>query len=172
MKYSRERPLPTVPDASPNAVELPAAEVAPEYYAGNPQDAFYLTHPAYRLPSDNEKFTVISSDEYLQPGDLPPRHSGELSNPNRRSGEQFHVGSTQSSPRISYEESPRSSPPPRPPKTPLQGETRPGSLTGPPTLPPPTSSLPRPPPGAPLPYPDTDGPPPAVNRGRKPEYSR
>ncbi|KAF2687875.1 FabD/lysophospholipase-like protein [Lentithecium fluviatile CBS 122367] len=174
MKNSWDRPLPSVPDASPNAVELPADEVAPEYYTGNPQDAFYLTHPAYRHPSDNDKFAIVSSDEYLHPSssDVAPRHSGELIDPNRRSGEQFHVGSTHSSPRISYEDVHRPSPPPRPPKTPLQDEMRPGGLTGAPTLPPPTSSLPRPPPGAPLPYPDIDGPPPVVNRGRKPEFSR
>jgi hypothetical protein len=171
-KHSWERPLPAVPDASPNVVELPADEVAPEYYNGNPQDAFYLTHPAHRRPSEDEKFAVLSTDDYLQPSDIAPRHSGELSNPNRRSGDQFYVGSTHSSPRVSYEEPHRSSPPPRPPKTPLNGETRLGGLSGPPTLPPPTSSLPRPPPGAPLPYPDTDEPPPVVNRGRKPEFSR
>ena len=174
IKSSRDRPLPTVPDASSFAVELPADEISPEYYTGNPNDAYHLTHPAYRRPSDNDKFAVIASDDHLQPtSEVSPRHSGELSHPNRRSGEQFHVGSTHSSPRISYEEAYETVPPPLPPKTPLQEDVmRRGQLTGPPTLPPPTSSLPRPPPGAPLPYPDTDGPPPAVNRGRKPEFSR
>lgn len=172
-KNQRERPLPSVPDSSPYAVELPAEEVAPEFYHGNPQDAYLLTHPAFRNQQENEKFAVISSDDYLDPStDLSPRHSGELGNPNRRSGEQFHVGHSQNSPRPSFTESYDSHPPPRPPKTPLQDELRPDTLMGPPTLPPPTSSLPRPPPGAPLPYPDTDGPPPVVNRGRKPEFSR
>lgn len=174
MKNSRDRPLPTVPDASAFAVELPADAVAPEYYHETLQDTPNLTHPAFRRTSDNDKFAVIASDDYLQPtSEVSPRHSGEWSHPNRRSGEQFHVSPAHSSPRPSYEELYESVPPPLPPKTPLQEDLmRTGGLSGPPTLPPPTSALPRPPPGAPLPYPDTDGPPPAVNRGRKPEFSR
>lgn len=167
-----ERPLPIVPDASPIAVELPAEEVAPEFYSNSHPDAFHLSPSGYRRPNDNDKYAVVS-DEYPQPvaSDMPARHSGELVSSGRRSNEQFHVGSLHSSPRLSFEEPQRSTPPPRPPKTPLQDAARPAALTGPPTLPPPTSALPRPPPGAPLPYPDTDGPPP-VNRARKPEYSR
>lgn len=171
-----ERPLPPVPDASPIAVELPAEEVAPQFYSSNnpdnPPDDFLLHPSGYHRTPESDKFAIVSSDEYPQPvTDLPPRHSGELVSPGRRSNDQFNVSSLHSSPRLSFEEPNRQSPPPRPPKTPLQEGAKPLSMTGPPTMPPPTSALPRPPPGAPLPYPDTDGPP-AVNRARKPEYSR
>ncbi|KAJ4303367.1 hypothetical protein N0V90_002260 [Kalmusia sp. IMI 367209] len=169
-----EKGLPprVVPDASPLAIELPAEEVTPNYYSSK-HEPFTLLHPAYRGPSDNDKYAVVSSDEYPQPvsSDLAPRHSGELVDPNRRSGEQFTVGSAHNSPQLSFEEPYPHSPPPRPPKTPFDEGAKPTNLTGPPTLPPPTSSLPRPPPGAPLPYPDTDGPPP-VNMSRKPEFKR
>lgn len=173
---STNTPLSPIPDASPLAVELPAEDVASDFYSDthSPQSqAFHVSPSVYRRTSDNDKFAIISSDEYPQPiSNLEPRHSGEIVDPNRRSGEQFHVGSVPNSPRISIDQVSNHSPPPRPPKTPLQdGIIRPAHLTGSPTLPPPTSSLPRPPPGAPLPYPDTDGPPP-INMARKPEFSR
>lgn len=173
LKNPWERPLPTVPDASPIAVELPADEVEPQFYSNQHPDGSHLAPHGYHS-SDNDKFAVISSDEYPQPitSDFPPRHSGELVSPNRRSGEQFNVGSLHSSPRLSFEEPQRASPPPRPPKTPLQDGVKPASFGRPPTHPPPASALPRPPAGAPLPYPDTDGPPPVVNMARKPEYQR
>ncbi|ORY07548.1 acyl transferase/acyl hydrolase/lysophospholipase [Clohesyomyces aquaticus] len=168
-----DRPLPTVMDASPIAVELPAEEVTPLYYQQNASN--FLAPSSYqRRQEENEKYIVSDSDKYLVASDeyptatydMPPRHSGELVSPYRRSGEQFtHEGiSSHSSPRLSFDE-----PPPRPPKTPLQGETRPQRLSGPPTLPPPGGALPRPPQSVVLPYPDTDGPPPVVNKARKPE---
>lgn len=170
LKNPYERPLATVPDASPLAVELPAEDVMPSYYSQQ-QEPNILLHPAYRRPSDNDKFAVVASGEYpdLVNSDADNRYSGDFSNPNRSSAEQFTVASVHNSPRLSYEE--RDSPPPRPPKTPFDGDRGSATLTGPPILPPPTSSLPRPPPGAPLPYPDTDGPPP-VNMSRKPEFRR
>ncbi|KAL1593916.1 hypothetical protein SLS60_010649 [Paraconiothyrium brasiliense] len=179
LKNPYERSLPTVPDASPMVVELPAEEVAPNFYS-HQQEPDIMLHPAYRCASDNDKFAVLASEEYPDPIDsaLGPRYSGEFVN-NRRSAEQFTVGSTHNSPRLSnlsFEEPPPNSPypnspPPRPPKTPFEDGLQPPNLTGPPTLPPPTSSLPKPPPGAPLPYPDTDGPPP-INMARKPEFRR
>ncbi|KAF1848514.1 FabD/lysophospholipase-like protein [Cucurbitaria berberidis CBS 394.84] len=168
------KPLSTVPDPSPLAVELPAEELAPEYYS--------TIHPAYRppptqrQPSENDKYLVVSSDEYPQSvNDLPPRHSGELVSPGRRSDEQFSSGrpdSMHSSARLSFEDRLQNGPP-RPPKTPLQDGTRPPGSSGSPRLSPPAgSAFSRPPPGAPLPYPDTDGPPPVVNKATKPEYTR
>jgi len=170
---STNTPLSTIPDASPLAVELPAEEVAPDYYSDTQSQrspAFFVAPSGYQRPSDSDKFAIVSSDEYPQPmSNLDPRHSGELVDPNRRSDEQFHVGG---SPRVSTDHAgSRHSPPPRPPKTPLQDGSRPSHLMGSPILPPPTSSLPRPPPGAPLPYPESDDPPP-VNMARKPEFSR
>ncbi|KAF2195453.1 FabD/lysophospholipase-like protein [Zopfia rhizophila CBS 207.26] len=169
-----DRPLPTVPDASPIAVELPAEEVTPGFYQYN--DPNLLAPSSHqRRPSENDKFVITSSDEYPQPvsSEIPPRHSGELVSPYRRWGEQFthERVSSHSSPRLSFEEPHRQSPPPRPPKTPLQGEVKPVGLTRPPTIPPAGSTLSsRLPQGVPLPYPDTDGPPPVVNKARKPEY--
>ena len=174
------KPLPTVPDPAPMAVELPAEELAPEYYTN--------IHPAFRpaaeprRPSDNDKFLVVSSDEYPQSAstdgfsDLPPRHSGELVSPDRRSDEQFQAGRPVSwmSSATSWDDR-LSNAPPRPPKTPLQdgyGPPPPLSSGGLRTSPPAGSSFARPPPGAPLPYPDIDGPPPIVNKATKPDYSR
>jgi hypothetical protein len=176
-----ERPLVAVQDASPLAIELPAEEVMPNFYSHQQKEPDIMLHPAYRRASDNDKFAVLSSNEYPESIDstLGPRYSGEYVNVNRRSMEQFTVASTHNSPRVSnlsFEERPPSSPytnypPPRPPKTPFEDRPVSADLTGPPLSPPPTSSLPRPPPGAPLPYPDTDGPPP-VNMSRKPEFRR
>ncbi|KAF2876679.1 acyl transferase/acyl hydrolase/lysophospholipase [Massariosphaeria phaeospora] len=182
-----DRPLPNIPDASPTAIELPAEAVAPYQYSSSPHNGSLLSSH-YRRPSEQDKYVIVSSDEYPQPvtSDFPPRHSGELVSPNRRSGEQFHhshnhshsqshnASSLHSSPRLSAEEFNRRSPPPRPPKTPLQDGTKPppGLKGPPPIIPPAGSMLPRPPPGAPLPYPDTDEPPPIVNKARKPEYTR
>ncbi|RMZ73691.1 patatin-like serine hydrolase [Pyrenophora seminiperda CCB06] len=96
------KPLPGVPDPAPMAVELPAEELAPEYYTN--------IHPAFRpppgaggggdqrRPSDNDKYLVVTSDEYPHSAstdgwnDLLPRHSGELVSPGRRSDEQFTAG--------------------------------------------------------------------------------
>lgn len=177
---SSDNPLSPIADASPMAVELPAEEVAPDFYSEthshksqhSQSQAFHISPSVYRRASDNDKFAIVSSDEYPQPmSGLEPRHSGELIDPNRRSDEQFHLGSLSNSPRLSVDQGNRHSPPPRPPKTPLQDGARPAFLAGSPLHPPPTSSLPRPPPGAPLPYPDTDEPPP-VNMARKPEFAR
>ncbi|KAF2478106.1 FabD/lysophospholipase-like protein [Lindgomyces ingoldianus] len=161
-------PLPTVPDASPTAIELPAEEVIPHYYQQNHSNLLAPSSFHHR-PLDNDKY-IMSADDYPQPvsSEIPPRHSGELVSPYRRSGEQFthERASSHSSPRLSFDE-----PPPRPPKTPLQGETKPMRLNSPPTIPPAGSTLSRPLQGV-LPYPDTDGPPPVVNKARKPELRK
>ncbi|KAF2007686.1 FabD/lysophospholipase-like protein [Amniculicola lignicola CBS 123094] len=175
MQTPWERPLSSVSDASPIAVELPADKVDPEYYHSNyPNQPNLLSPSNYRRPSDNDKYMVVSSDEYPQVLDsgMDPRHSGELISPNRRSGDQFTYGGNEhNSPRLSFEDSRPQTPPPRPPKTPIQGERVPVGLGAPPPIPPAGSMLGRPAPGAPLPYPDTDGPPPAVNKARKPEFN-
>jgi hypothetical protein len=173
------KPLSGVPDPAPMAVELPAEEITPEYYSH--------IHPAYRplpadqrRPSENDKYLVVSSDEYPQAvgndgyNDLPPRHSGELVSPGRRSDEQFSSDRPMSmvSSAPSWDDR-MSNGPPRPPKTPLQDGNRPPPLFGAHgTSPPAGSAFSRPPPGAPLPYPDTDGPPPIVNKATKPDYTR
>jgi hypothetical protein len=178
------KPLPTVPDPAPMAVELPAEDLAPEYYT-NIHPAFRPLQDNQRRPSDNDKFLVVSSDEYPQSAstdgfsDLPPRHSGELVSPGRRSDEQFQAGRPVSwmSSATSWDDR-LSNAPPRPPKTPMQdGHHTPPGMNGMMNgglrpSPPAGSQFSRPPPGAPLPYPDTDGPPPIVNKATKPDYSR
>jgi hypothetical protein len=173
------KPLPTVPEPSPLAVELPADEVTPEYRLTNPNGNRVAFQDQYRH-SDDDKYLVVSSDEYPQPvvNDLPPRHSGELIALGRRSDEQFNSerpDSMHSSNRPSFEERlqyAHAHAPPRPPKTPLQDEARLSSLSASRPSPPSGSNFPRPPRGAPLPYPDTDGPPPVVNKATKPEFAR
>ncbi len=170
------RPLPEVPPPlNPLAVELPGPELpfpAPPQnqglqYPPNPP------HPYLQFSTSNDKFAVISSDEYPQPADTiqPPRQSGDSST-YRRSGDQHRAedsrrsyGSYSPSPRRSHDDPARRSPPPLPPKTPIpypdaREARRP-------------SSSPRTNGNAGnvrLPYPDTDGPPPAVNMARKPEF--
>lgn len=176
------KPVPSVPDPAPMAVELPAEEITPEYYS-HIHPAFRPPPADQRRPSDNDKFLVVSSDEYPPSAtssgfnDLPPRHSGELVSPGRRSDEQFSAGNRPVS-MMSSDYAPSwddrlSNAPPRPPKTPLQdGYGPPPPLSaGSCSSPPPGSSFSRPPPGAPLPYPDTDGPPPIVNKATKPDYT-
>ncbi|KAF2853942.1 FabD/lysophospholipase-like protein [Plenodomus tracheiphilus IPT5] len=170
------KPLPTVPDPHPMAVELPAEELTPEYYAS--------LHPAFRpvpadrrRPSEDGKYLVVSSDEYPQVvnNDLPPRHSGDFTSLGRRSDEQFSATGRPVSMQSftpSFEDRLQHAPP-RPPKTPMEGDLRPAGLQSAARSSPPSgSSFSRPPPGAPLPYPDNDGPPPIVNKATKPEYTR
>ncbi|KAH6643733.1 acyl transferase/acyl hydrolase/lysophospholipase [Boeremia exigua] len=181
------KPLPTIPDPIGFAVELPAEELTAEYMSTMSTmtpDMRPAPLQPHRHHSDNDKYLVVSSDEFPQPvgiNDMPPRHSGELVSPGRTSDEQFSADRPLSyapSPRLSFE------PPPRPPKTPLNDGKIPPPLSGHPAFrspispvyttspgPPVGLGFARPPPGAPLPYPDDDEPP-AVNKASKPEYMR
>jgi hypothetical protein len=169
-----------VPLADPTAVELPSTDV-------NSRPG--QQPPSYSVPSQpyEEKFTVISSDEYPEP--VPqsrqsppplPRRSHELApeglGNNRPSNEYNHHPPPRSSnssfvpsPRRSGEvdrpsnDQNRPSPPPLPPKTPLPypEDTDPRHIRhGPQNS---SNGATRPP------YPD-DGPPPPVNHARKPQY--
>ena len=168
-----DRPLPTIPSpppADPIAVELPAEDVVPQSYQMNQSKLLKPSGFQQRRSSEQEKI-IISSDEYPQPvsSDVAPRHSGELASPYRRSNEQFTSEPHSSNASVSH--SPRRSeetrvngeqhtPPPRPPKTPIQQGAK-LAMQG---------AMSRPPAGIALPYPDNDGPPPVVNMARKPEY--
>jgi len=169
-----DRPLPNIPflpPADPIAVELPAEDVTPQSYQRNQSQLLRPSGFQHRRSSEQEKI-IISSDEYPQPvsSDVAPRHSGELTSSYRRSNEQFTSephssnASVSHSPRRSAEEtrvnSEQRTPPPRPPKTPIQQDVKP-AMQG---------AISRPPAGTVLPYPVNDGPPPAVNMARKPEY--
>ncbi|KAI9811135.1 MAG: hypothetical protein M1827_005586 [Pycnora praestabilis] len=165
-----EKYLPDIPPPSdPLAVELPGIDVPsllPERRLG-PQ---YPPPPHYQqVPSAQDKFSVISSDEYPQPVEsIPlPRLSHELPT-GRPSIHDYGAeprssnGSLVPSPRRSGEE--RSSPPPLPPKTPLgfRDADHPVYRN--------ERTLPRLPNGrVSLPYPDMDGPPPPVRMDRKPD---
>lgn len=169
-----ERPLPDVPPLSDLlAVELPGEDLPPASPQQRPGLQYPVNppHPYQQFSSSQDKFTVISSDEFPQPADTipPPRRSGESSS-YRHSSEQYRgddprisESSFSTSPRRSNEGHARRSPPPLPPKTPL---------------PYPDGRDPRRPNTSPrgngnvkLPYPDTDGPPPMVNMARKPEFT-
>jgi hypothetical protein len=153
--------------SNPMAVELPGEALPPNHsrlsqqyrppqYPGNPQ------HPQYQqVSSSQDKFAVISSDEYPQALDpsTPPRRSFD----DRQSYVSGDDAGMMPSPRRSGEDMDRSTPPPLPPKTPIQAPSVPMN-----------QNFPRPARAQTghkqLPYPDTDGPPPIVNMARKPEY--
>ncbi|KAI9889713.1 MAG: hypothetical protein M1814_005012 [Vezdaea aestivalis] len=134
--------------------------------------------PSY---STDEKYTVISSDEFPEPvpgqspdqlSPHPPRQTDGPPVP-RRSHEldTTSAGSPHRPPRSANGSV---NPSPRPSTELPPGPYQPSNLPGPPPLPPKTP-LPlqvgygrRP--QQPLPYPDDDGPPPAVDYSRKPQY--
>jgi hypothetical protein len=158
--------LPPIPDAEPFAIELPADDVTPEIRASMQFDNLRPA-PLHLHNQSDDKYLVVSSDEYPQPAglDSPSQVSPEFS-PARNSGDAFssrpNTSTTHSSPRMSFE------PPPRPPKTPLQDVLVPPPKSALRGEPPAGMAFSRPPPGAPLPYPDEDGPPPIVNKASKP----
>jgi hypothetical protein len=168
------------PDASNIlAVELPGSEVPqiPTFQQQGPQ---YTQQYQMRLNSPEDKFTVVSSDEFPQPVDAAPNRRSNDPSPNRQESSQItrppypenDSNDYPTPPRRSGENSPRRSndgldqsrpvPPPLPPKTPLPylGEQE-ARRTRPNQGPPPMTRLP---------YPENDGPPPVVNLARKPEY--
>ncbi|KAI9808647.1 MAG: hypothetical protein M1825_003798 [Sarcosagium campestre] len=164
--------------SDPMAVELPGAEV-PAFSVDRPSTGqSYPPPPRYpQAASSQDKFSVVSSDEFPQPADTasPPRRSGELY-PNRRSND-YHSPPRSSA--SSFVPSPRRSgegrdqgppgpqiPPPLPPKAPLSNPAQPPYSQRPPGGPP--AGYRR----NPLPYPDDDGPLPTVNMARKPELGR
>ena len=148
-KQYQQQEMPYIPPSEPQAIELPSAEepglVPRPLSKPGPMFPGSQPHPYQRYSSPDDKFTVMSSDEYSQPTeqpisrDIPYRDTHEQKRP------------------FSHHEAP-----PLPPKTPIPDagarrynstpSRRPGN--GPP----------------PLPYPDTDGPPPVVNMARKPEF--
>lgn len=134
------------------AVELPANDTPipqPRHdhyrYPSNPQSYYQSDTSSQDKYSSQEKYMVV-------PGDI---------NPHRLSAELPDRASIDENPRTS---SPPIVAPPRPPKTPINGSDtaipfRPAAMGRP-------NGNPR------LPYPDTDGPPPVVNKARKPEIIR
>ena len=160
---------PYMPPTEPTAIELPSGDV--------PAHPRPLSRPGplypgprlnpYTQPSNDDKFAIVSSDEYPQPADdlAQLRLSEE--------GQYRSSSETQRDDALPHNPLPTSDhAPPLPPKTPIRHSEHfathrdysdPAKYpvaphTAPPTAPPP------------LPYPDADGPPPAVNMARKPEF--
>ena len=150
------------PLRDPLAVELPADD-APSYYSSpqlGPQHALKSPHLYQPVLAPQDKFSIISSDEYPQVVDSTrPRRSGESHHPG--DDPRTSIGSIQSQ-RKSNEGYGRADAPPLPPKTPIQ------HLDG--NHVPRYQISPRSNGASKLPYPDTDGPPPLVNMARKPEF--
>lgn len=174
----QERRLPAVPPPPTFAVELPGEDVVrpPGPRAMTSTERLSPQYQYQRFPSIDEKFAAVSSDEFPQPVSSldprplsPPRNSAELAGSEFRSSSDYppqyldqrrHSGSP---PRFSGDYP--SIPPPLPPKTPIQyadeQDHNPSWQQ---------QQYYRPPGGVFLPYPDTDGPPPAVNMARKPDF--
>ena len=162
-------PLPDLPPPSdPMAVELPGTIVPKPLPDRRPGLQYPPPQQYQQVPSSDDKFTVISSDEFPQPVDntpLPRRsHESRTSVYDFGTDPRSSNGSVIPSPRRSADE--KRIPPPLPPKTPIpyfDGQDGRNGYYSPPRL---GNGAPR------LPYPDTDGPPPIVNMARKPQYSR
>ncbi|KAL9113639.1 MAG: hypothetical protein Q9227_002377 [Pyrenula ochraceoflavens] len=158
-----EEEQPIAPPSHPGAVELPADDV-PSPGLSSPLSQYHEAHPYPRTSHHDSQYTHVSSDEYpqpLQPLRQPslPRVSGEI--PYRTSGEDSRLSAKESitpSPRYSGEFANQQAPP-LPPKTPISAssDNDMSKLHSP-------RRTQRPP------YPDLDGPPPIVNKLRKPEY--
>lgn len=146
-----QKPEPTyAPPSEPGAIELPGGDepqlVPRPLSRPGPMYPGSQPHQYQRVSTPNDKFATMSSDKYPQPaGDV--QHQSSVEKPYRESNE--------------YQ---RNEAPPLPPKTPIpyqdpraarrqHSNSRPNGNVPPP-----------------LPYPDEDGPPPAVNMARKPEY--
>ena len=166
---SHERPAPPYvpPPLDPLAVELPGEDVPSQHPRPKPGPQYPVNppHPYQQVLSSQDKFTVVSSDEFPQvvdtahsslSADIPYRNSigGYMADSPRTSGQ-------------SIIESPRRSnegyAPPLPPKTPISHRDGRDQRR--------YDISPRGNGNMKLPYPDTDGPPPVVNMARKPEYT-
>jgi hypothetical protein len=138
------------------AVELPGNDApihnTPPHSRGSSNPSTGYSSPYSHESSSQDKFAV-------PPPDAPQRASLEM--PYRPSADYalFDRSQRTTSPgRSSEEHYGRPSAPPIPPKTPINDPGYPLPMTRP-------NVNPR------LPYPDTDGPPPIVNKLRKPEFS-
>jgi hypothetical protein len=162
------------PPANAMAVELPAEDVPAAYQQRPPHKPSTRSHTS--LASRDDKFIVVGPDEYPPSADglphqtvrpSPPRRSGEVA-PHRASHEYSRPTPPQSnSPRISTDAFNVTTPPPRPPKTPIpypdDGDSGEITMPVPPANTAPDEHL-RPP------YPVGESPP-AVNKLRKPTYN-
>ena len=166
--YRQSMP-PYMPPVEPTAIELPGEEVsAHPRPLSRPGPLYPGPRPhMYTQPSHDDKFAILPSDEYTQPAeDLAQLRLSEEGQYRPSSETQRANTFLHQSPPIGGEA------PPLPPKTPIRhsehfahrrDHSNPTQYSAAPHTAPPTA-----PPL--LPYPDTDGPPPAVNMARKPEF--
>ena len=180
-QYSQSHYSDYVEPSNALAVELPASDLSPTPPPRN-KPGYPSLHQ--NTASANDKYTVISSDEYPQPADSS---APSIDFPAYRNSSDYHPSHAgRSSIGSSFVPTPRRSgesdrpehlkmpsPPPLPPKTPMNSSADVDQVA-PPRRNPARISFSN---GAgsgghvqPLPYPDTDGPPPAVNMARKPDY--
>jgi hypothetical protein len=185
-----ERPLATVPPPSnPMAVELPGDD---HYQPGQQYspDSYYVHRPGIADP----KYAVSGANYDQNPNHFPrhgshhsyssqqytpPRQSQDLHNPGRYSTTSYqdtaprqsqdYLQSQYGQPQQQFHQPP--SPPPLPPKTPVQGGLPYPDMNGPPPPQSPRTFLNMGDLGRGLPYPDVDGPPPPVDVGSKPNIS-
>lgn len=167
--YQQAMPL-YMPPVEPTAIELPGEEIsAHPRPLSRPGPLYPGPRPhVYAQPSHDDKYAVVSSDEYSQPADdLASLRLSEEGQYRSSSETQRADDALPHHPLPTDKQAP-----PLPPKTPIRhsghfatrrDHSNPAQYpvaphTAPPTAPPP------------LPYPDTDGPPPAVNMARKPEF--
>ncbi|KAH8589470.1 patatin-like phospholipase [Bisporella sp. PMI_857] len=154
--------LPDVPEAHPLAIELPA-EVPPQPPRSPPPRPSYESghHDTLEVPGQRQKTpSPRSSSEADIDNDRLVIHSPTPSQYRTAGGaDKIAIVSSDEMPTPKYPPpriplpTGRVEPPPLPPKTPIAGE-------------PANAGRGRPP----LPYPIDDGPPPAVNMARKPDY--
>lgn len=154
-----------LPPSNPLAVELPAEDVVAPLHPHRHSQQQMLS-PNYRRPSEDEKYIITGDDYYPSGHNTSPRMSNDYP-PSAYSQHSPTSSFNYAPPRVSNDGQ-RTSPPPLPPKTPLNHSvspvrTSPGART--------SANLSRPPGGVVLPYPDGDGPPPVVNMARKPNLS-
>lgn len=168
-------PPPPAPAPHPDAVELPAElpnEVPLSLYPrplSTPGPRYPASpHYSYQPPlySPRDKFAVLPSDDIPNyTNQEPPRGSHEP--PPSRGNDSYsayQAYSSESSPLPSPRRSHEAQAPPLPPKTPISFPD--GEDVRRHNIPPRGNGH------VILPYPDDDGPPPMVNRARKPEYIR
>jgi hypothetical protein len=180
-QHPQDRPLPLSQTANPLAVELPGDDMWYQTQGFRPGAQQYDHRPSIA----GEKFAVVPGDYHSPqqqfPADAmnprtPPQRNAQPYHPNQYSDPRSSLSSNrQTSPRQSYDMQQRPSPPPLPPKTPIQGLPYPDQSTISPQSPPgygPRTFTNMGDLARALPYPDVDGPPPPVNTANKPQISR
>lgn len=166
-EHQPDSPPPFSPE-NPLAVELPAEDVIAPLHPHHSAANQMLSPQSARRPSEDEKYVIATDDYTGSPNNHPTRTSLEAPSPYGHSpNSSFSVPYRLSSDGRPSGERPRPPPPapppapPVPPKTPINQRPRPNV----------SATMNKPPAGVILPYPDHDGPPPTVNRARKPNLS-